>query len=103
MNRNSTVTVQLAAAVVDPADGKTKVTATFTDTGGAPVIAPQRMSPQVSTFSGAAQIQFSSLGLRVGGGAGVQTIQLTNMRGLRYEIQVTAAGKARWCSVSPCP
>jgi len=102
MNRNTTVTVDLAAGVVDPADGKPKITATFTDAGGTVVLPPQRMTPEIRTLAGAAQIRFSSRGLRTGGGTGAQTIQLTNSRGLSYQIQVTAAGKARWCPTAPC-
>jgi Tfp pilus assembly protein FimT len=103
MNRNTTVTIQLAAGVVDPSDGKPKITATFTDSSGATMIPPQRMRTEITGLSGTALIQFSSLGLRHGGGTGVQTITLTNSKGLAYEIQVTAAGKARWCLTSPCP
>lgn len=103
MNRNTTVTVQLASGVVDPDDGRPKVTATFTDAGGVTVIQPQRMKTEITAFGGAAVVQFSSRGLRVGGGVGNQTITLTNSKGLSYEIQVTAAGKARWCPASPCP
>ena len=103
MNRNRTVTVQLAAGVVDPSDGKQKITVTFADTAGAVIMPPQRMSPEVRTLAGAATISFGSRGLRSGGGTGIQTIQLTNSRGLTYELQVTAAGKARWCPMSPCP
>jgi hypothetical protein len=103
MNRNTTVTIQLAAGVVDPADGKPKITATFTDANGATMIPPQRMRPEITGLAGTALIQFTSLGLRLGGGTGVQTITLTNSKGLAYEIQVTAAGKPRWCPTSPCP
>jgi Tfp pilus assembly protein FimT len=103
MNRNTTVAVQIAAGVVDPADGKQKITATFTDAAGGVVLPPQRMRPEIRTLAGAAAIQFNSRGLRSGGGTGIQTIQLTNVKGITYEIQVTAAGKARWCPISPCP
>jgi type IV fimbrial biogenesis protein FimT len=103
MNRNTTVTVQITAGVVDPDDGKTKITATFTDANGGTVILPQRMNPIITAFGGAATIRFNSLGLRVGGGTGVQTITLANRDGVTYEIQVNAAGKSRWCATSPCP
>jgi type IV fimbrial biogenesis protein FimT len=103
MNRNMTVTVQLTAGVVDPDDGKPKITATSTDANGGTVILPQRMNPSITAFGGAATIQFNSLGLRVGGGTGVQTITLTNRDSVSYEVQVNAAGKSRWCATSPCP
>jgi Tfp pilus assembly protein FimT len=103
MNRNMTVTVQLTAGVVDPDDGKPKITATFTDANGVEVVRPQRINPIITTFGGAATIQFNSLGLRIGGGTGVQTITLTHRNGVTYEIQVTPAGRPRWCAVSPCP
>jgi type IV fimbrial biogenesis protein FimT len=103
MNRNTTVRVQLAAGVVDPADGRQKITATFIDAAGVVVFLPQRMNTEVRTMAGANLIQFNSRGLRAGGGTGIQTITLTNSQGLSYEIQVTAAGKARWCPISPCP
>jgi prepilin-type N-terminal cleavage/methylation domain-containing protein len=103
MNRNTTMTVQVAAGVVDPSDGRPKVTATFTDLNGATIIQPQRMNPVITGLAGTAQVRFDSRGLRVGGGAGAQTITLTNSRNLSYEVQVTAAGKIRWCYISPCP
>jgi prepilin-type N-terminal cleavage/methylation domain-containing protein len=103
MNRNTTVTIDLAAGVVDPSDGKPKITATFTDAGGASVIQPQRMRIAITGVTGAAQVRFNSRGLRVGGGTAVQAITLTNGKGLTYEIQVTPGGKVRWCFTSPCP
>jgi len=90
MNRNSTVTVTLAMV-------SGRVTASF---GG--VLPPQVMSSGVTGFAGG-PVQFSSLGTRVGGGAANQTITLNNITGVTFEIQVTPAGKARWCTTSPCP
>ena len=90
MNRNSTVTVTLAMV-------SGRVTASF---GG--VMPPQVMSSGVTGFAGG-PVQFSSLGTRVGGGAANQTIRLNDITGVTFEIQVTPAGKARWCTTSPCP
>src|SRR5881409_689304 len=48
-------------------------------------------------------ITFSSLGVRVGGGAGNQLITLTNNQALIYSIAVTPAGKSTWCPRATCP
>lgn len=96
MNRNTTVTVALAIV-------NHQVTASFTVAGGGVVLPQQVMDPVVTTLGGVSQIQFNSLGLLVGAGTTNQTITLTNSFSVTYEIQVTPAGKARWCTVSPCP
>jgi prepilin-type N-terminal cleavage/methylation domain-containing protein len=95
MNRNTTLTVSLAIE-----DGR--VTASFT-AGGVDVLPKQTLSKEVAGWGGTSPVQFSSLGLRVGGGSGTQTITLTSRHGLTYEVQVTPAGKVRWCPASPCP
>src|SRR6059036_1523052 len=89
MNRNTTVTVSLAVA-------SGKVTATITDGTGAQVMPPATMQNKVTGVSGG-PIVFNSLGLRVGGGAGNQTVTITNNNGLTYSIRVTPAGKVNWC------
>lgn len=106
MNRNVTVTATLALV-------NNRVTATFTDPANTSagclanqslcVIPTQVMPGQVTGFGGVSQVQFNSLGLRVGGGTTIQTIRLTNSQGVTFEIQITPAGKTRWCTVSPCP
>ncbi len=96
MNMNTTVNVNLAMT-------GGRVTATFTNAGGGAVMEPKVLRQDITGFTGAALVQFSSLGLRLGGGAGNQTITLQSRNGLRHDIQITPAGKARWCSSSPCP
>jgi Tfp pilus assembly protein FimT len=102
MNRNTTVTVTMTGGA------GAAVRATFVDAAGTAVLAPVQMLAQVTAWAGTPAaapftVRFNSLGLRVGGGAGNQVITITNSRGLAYEIQITAAGKARWCAASPCP
>jgi Tfp pilus assembly protein FimT len=96
MNLNTTVNVNLAMS-------GGYVTATFTNAGGGEVMEPKVLRRDIIGFTGATQVRFNSLGLRLGGGAGNQTITLQSRNGLNYEIQVTPAGRARWCSKSPCP
>lgn len=95
MNRNTAVTVTLAVEAG-------RVTASFTG-GGGDVLPKQTLSSEVTQWGGTSPVQFSSLGLRVGGGTSTQAITLTSRHGLTYEIQVTPAGKVRWCPASPCP
>lgn len=95
MNRNTTVTVTLAVEAG-------RVTASFT-AGGVDVLPKHTLSKEVAGWGGTSPVQFSSLGLRVGGGTGSQVVTLTSRHGLTYEIQVTPAGKVRWCPTSPCP
>ncbi|WP_447974856.1 GspH/FimT family pseudopilin [Nitrospira sp. Kam-Ns4a] len=94
MNRNATVTVTLSTV-------GGHVEASFT-AGGIPVMPTQVMSGVTQT-TGVSQVQFNSLGLRVGGGSTNQAIQLKNQYGTTYEVQITPAGKTRWCAQSPCP
>lgn len=106
MNRNTTITATLAMV-------NNRVTVTFTDPSATSAnclanpatcaLPIQTMPGQVAGFGGTSQVQFNSLGLRVGGGTAAQTIQLTNSKSVTFEIQITAAGKARWCTASPCP
>jgi len=95
MNRNRSVTVTLAIV-------NNRVTATFIDGSGAQVMPIHTMVPLV-TGVGGGPITFSSLGMRVGGGAGNQLITLTNSQALTYSIAVTAAGKSTWCPRATCP
>lgn len=95
MNRNRSVTVTLALV-------NNTVTATFIDGGGAQVMPPHTMLALVTGFTGG-PITFSSLGVRVGGGAGNQIITLTNSQALTYSIAVTPAGKSTWCPQATCP
>ena len=95
MNRNTTVTVSLAVA-------GGRVTATITDGAGAQVMPPATMQNKVIGVTGG-PILFNSLGLRVGGGAGNQTVTVTNNNGLTYSIRVTPAGKVNWCPQATCP
>ncbi len=107
MSRNTTVTMTLAVVTG-------RVTATFTPQGttSANCLATNSLCV-LPTFimhrdvtglvTGPTAITFSSLGLLVGGGAVNQVITLSNVRGDRMDIQITPAGKSRWCSTSPCP
>lgn len=95
MNMNTTVNVNMAMA-------GGLVTATFTNIGGGVVMEPKMLRQDITGFTGATQVRFSSLGLRMGGGVGNQAITLQSRNGLTYEIQITPAGKTRWCTTSPC-
>jgi prepilin-type N-terminal cleavage/methylation domain-containing protein len=48
-------------------------------------------------------VSFSQLGLRAGGGAGNQLIQLTSTQGAVYSVVVTPSGKINWCRNASCP
>ena len=95
MNRNRSVTV--TAAILN-----NRVTATFIDGSGAQVMPTHTMLALVTGVTGG-PITFSSLGVRVGGGAGNQLITLTNNQALTYSIAVTPAGKSTWCPRATCP
>lgn len=104
MTRNTTITVTLAPAVTDPADGLAKITATFTPS----VVPPQRMPLTVrqltNTSSGTATVPmtllFSSLGVQMGS---PQTFTLTNRYGLTYSASITSTGSITWCPRATCP
>lgn len=89
-NQNTTVTATLATV-------NGKVTASFTPSS----IPTQVMPIQVTGFTGG-PVQFNSFGMLVGGGTANQIIHLTNKDNVTFEIQVTPAGKVRWCATSPC-
>ncbi|MGH7208178.1 MAG: pilus assembly FimT family protein [Nitrospiraceae bacterium] len=95
MNRNRSVTVTLAIV-------NNRVTATFIDGSGVQMMPPHTMLALVTGFTGS-PITLSSLGVRVGGGAGNQLITLTNSQALTYSIVVTPAGKSTWCARATCP
>jgi len=59
------------------------------------------MPAQIVASTGS-QIQFNSLGLRSGGGGANQTVTIQNSKGVTFEVQVTPAGRIRWCATSPC-
>lgn len=94
MNRNTTVNVNLAMA-------GNLVTVVTTAANGNQVFPVETLMSHVIGFAGG-PIQFSSLGVRAGGGAGAQFITVQNDTGLTYSIQVLPGGKATWC-VSPAP
>lgn len=48
-------------------------------------------------------VNFSQLGLRAGGGAGNQLIQLTSTKGTVYSVVITPSGKINWCRNASCP
>jgi Tfp pilus assembly protein FimT len=106
MNRNTTITATLAIV-------NNRVNVTFTDPTSNQaactadnqrcILPTQVMPSRVTGFSGTASIQFNSLGMRIGGGTAAQAIRLTNNQGTTFELQVTSAGKSRWCTTSPCP
>jgi len=95
MNRNTNVIVALAVT-------GGRVTATFTDGAGAQVMPPATMPNRVTGVAGG-PVVFNSLGLRVGGGAGNQTVTVTNSQNLTYSIRITPAGKMNWCPQAACP
>lgn len=105
MNRNTTVT---STVVVSGG----RVNGTFTDPANTSancladrsncVIPTQVMPGEVTQAGGTTTFQFNSMGMRVGGGTANQTVTLTNRDGLTYSIQVSPAGRTRWCLASTC-
>ena len=96
MSRNRTVTVTLTGG------GGPMVTASINDSAGGQVIADQVMVSSIENRGGASTVQFNSLGLRTGGGTANQTITLTNSEDLTYAVEITPAGKTRWCPKAAC-
>jgi len=105
-NRNTTITVTVALS-----NGRVRATFTTTANTSAACLADSKtcaietqvMPIEVTAVGGTTTFQFNSLGLRVGGGTANQALQLMDRTGLTYEIQVTPAGRIRWCTTSPCP
>ena len=105
MNRNATVTVRVGPVSCPPASsdcGLVLAAATYAQ-GGGTTMAPYTMPSEVKAVGGVSQFQFNSMGLRAGGGSASQAMTFTNSRGVTFEIQVTPAGRTRWCPSSPCP
>jgi len=96
MARNSTVTVTLTGG------GGPAVTASFNDAAGGEVIPNQVMNSEIEDRGGSSTVQFNSLGLRAGGGTADQTITLTNSEDLTYAVEITPAGKTKWCPKAAC-
>jgi prepilin-type N-terminal cleavage/methylation domain-containing protein len=103
MSRNTTVTVNLALV-------GNRVTVSTIDTNTALAITPvETLDVHVVNFGGG-PIQFSSQGVRLGGGAGAQFITVQSdvkvsavpLSFLTYSIQVLPGGKATWCA-NPAP
>jgi type IV fimbrial biogenesis protein FimT len=95
MNQNTTV-------IVTPTIAGGRLSATFTTPAGATVMPAYVETVREVTGLSGGPVQFSSLGLRIGGGPGVQTLTLTNRNGVIYSIGVTPGGKVRWCESSAC-
>jgi len=97
MSRNTTVTVNLALV-------GNRVTVTTLDTNtGNPITPVETLDVHVVNFGGG-PVQFSSQGVRIGGGVGAQFITVQSdvivntmpLRFLTYSIQVLPGGKATW-------
>lgn len=95
MNQNTTV-------IATPSVAGGQLTVTFTNPNGATVMSPFTESIREITNVTGGAIQFNSLGLRVGGPAGVQIVQITNRDGVIYSVEVTPGGKVRWCASTGC-
>lgn len=115
-NRNTTVTATFTKAV----DGR--ITIGFGDntisapvglpvsvTGGSLIIVTNLGPPPVEAVTDFATapagtlgtIQFSSQGLKVGGGVGNQRVTFF-AQGKTYSITVTPSGKVNWCAMATC-
>jgi prepilin-type N-terminal cleavage/methylation domain-containing protein len=104
MNHNKTVTLVMTTVTCPPASANCgRIQASFTYPGGGTAMETQTLPGQVTQVGGTPQIQFNSLGLRVGGGTANQAITLQNSKGVTFEVQVTPGGRVRWCATSPCP
>jgi hypothetical protein len=95
MNRNTSVNVTLSIV-------GGRVTVAATDLLGAQVLPSQSMMTHVTSAIGG-PVQFSSLGLRFGGGVGNQLLAIRNDQGLTYSIKITQGGKTSWCASPTCP
>ncbi|MEQ1790810.1 MAG: prepilin-type N-terminal cleavage/methylation domain-containing protein [Nitrospira sp.] len=96
MNRNSAVTMNLAVNA-----GRVQIAAV--DAGLNQVIQPTQMMSSVTGLSpGPANVTFSPLGTRSGGGTANQLIVISNNQGLSYSVQITPRGKIKWCAASTC-
>jgi prepilin-type N-terminal cleavage/methylation domain-containing protein len=89
MSRGSNVVVTLAVV-----GGRGNLS-----TGG--VFPPITLSEGVTGLT-STTVTFSQLGLRAGGGAGNQLIQLTSKSGTVYSVLVTPSGKINWCKTASC-
>ncbi|MGQ0810016.1 MAG: pilus assembly FimT family protein [Nitrospiraceae bacterium] len=100
MNRNTPVNVALAVIACPPA---TSNCGHISVTSGA-LPAATIMPREITGFAGG-PVQFSPLGLLVGGGAN-QLVALqaqTNTGLMTYSAVVTPAGKVNWCAKGTCP
>jgi type IV fimbrial biogenesis protein FimT len=105
MNRNTTITVTVGLS-------GGRVNATFTNPGNTSatcladrsncVLPTQVMPADVTQVGGTTTFQFNSMGMRVGGGTANQTITLTNRDNMTFSIQVSPAGRTRWCVSATC-
>ena len=95
MNQNTTV-------IATPTIAGGQLNVAFTNLTGGTVLQPViEVVREITTVTGG-PVQFNSLGLRVGGGAGIQTVTLVNRQGLTYSIGITTGGKVRWCPSATC-
>jgi type IV fimbrial biogenesis protein FimT len=95
MNQNTTV-------IATPTIASGQLNVAFTNLTGGTVLQPViEVVREITTITGG-PVQFNSLGLRVGGGAGIQTVTLVNRQGLTYSVGITPGGKVRWCASSTC-
>ncbi|MER3422514.1 MAG: hypothetical protein C4293_04050 [Nitrospiraceae bacterium] len=95
MNQNTTV-------IVTPTVSGGQLSATFTNPSGGRVMPPFSETIREVTAVAGGPVQFNSLGLRIGGGTGIQIMTLTNRNGLTYSIGITPGGKVRWCASATC-
>jgi prepilin-type N-terminal cleavage/methylation domain-containing protein len=84
------------------------VVVTLAIAGGKATLSTGGVFPSITLSEGVASltpatVTFSQLGLRVGGGAGNQLIQLTAKSGTVYSVLVTPSGKINWCKTASCP
>ena len=97
MNRNTTVTV-----TVTMAGAQVAVVTTDANNGNQIFPTETMMSHVTGVVGGPISVQFSSQGLRLGGGLGAQFITIQNDSGINHFVQVLPGGKATWC-VLPAP
>jgi len=84
------------------------VVVTLAVVGGRGTVSTGGVFPAVTLADGvtgltATTVTFSQLGLRVGGGAGNQLVQLTSKSGTVYSVVVTPSGKINACKAASCP
>jgi Tfp pilus assembly protein FimT len=98
-NRNAPVAVALAVITCPPATNDCGRVSVASGALAAPTVLPGK----ITGFTGG-PVQFTPLGLLVGGANQVISIQAQTSSGVvSYSTVVTPSGKVSWCAMATCP